>query len=88
VAGPGPPAGAAGARAGAAPASPHLGAGRGFAGYLWRAWRRGRRAGCLPALPWDELLAEPLDAVRRLARIGPPEAAHPEGVRVGDASAR
>jgi len=50
--------------------------------YLWRAWRRGRRAGCLAALPWEALLATPLDEVRRLARIEPPERAHPEGVRV------
>ena len=29
---------------------------KGFARYLWRAWRRGRHAGCLESLPWEELL--------------------------------
>jgi len=37
---------------------------------LARAWRRGRRAGCLGALPFELLLAEPLDDVRRLAGLG------------------
>lgn len=59
--------------------------GRGYARYLWRAWRRGRRAGCLAAMPWEELLALPLDDVRRLAGIEPPERVHPEGVRFGGA---
>jgi ubiquinone biosynthesis protein COQ4 len=57
--------------------------GRGFALYLLRAWRRGRRAGCLAAMPWEELLALPLDDVRALAGIEPPERAHSGGVRVG-----
>jgi ubiquinone biosynthesis protein COQ4 len=57
-------------------------AGPRYARYLWRAWRRGRRAGCLAAMPWEELLALPLAEVRRLAGIEPPEVAHPEGVRV------
>lgn len=56
--------------------------GPGFALYLWRAWRRGRRAGCLAAMPWEELLALPLDEVRRLAGIDAPERVHPGGVRV------
>ena len=63
------------------------GAGRGWARYLWRAWRRGRRAGCLGALAWEELLARPLAEVRALAGIEPPEAVHPEGVRVEAATA-
>lgn len=50
--------------------------------YLWRAWRRGRRAGCLAAMPWEELLAAPLAEVRRLAQIEAPEVVHPGGVRV------
>jgi ubiquinone biosynthesis protein COQ4 len=56
--------------------------GPGFARYLARAWRRGRRAGRLAALPWEELLPRPLAEVRRIAGIEPPEAVHPEGVRV------
>jgi len=31
----------------------------------WRAWRAGRRAAVLIAAPWEELLAWPLDEVRR-----------------------
>ena len=55
--------------------------GRGFARYLWRAWRRGRRAGCVAALPWEELLALPLTDVRRIAGVAPPDVVHPEGIR-------
>ena len=36
---------------------------------LLRAWRRGRRVGCVPALPYERLLAAPLDEVRRLAGV-------------------
>jgi ubiquinone biosynthesis protein COQ4 len=57
------------------------GAGPGWARYLWRAWRRGWRAGALGAMPWEELLARPLAEVRALAGIEPPDAVHPEGVR-------
>jgi ubiquinone biosynthesis protein COQ4 len=46
-------------------------AGPGWPLRLLRAWRRGRRAGCLGALPYERLLAEPLEAVRRLAGIEP-----------------
>lgn len=59
-------------------------AGLGFAGYLYRAWRRGRRAAWLPALPYEDLLEQPLEAVRRLARIEPASVAHPGGIRRGD----
>jgi ubiquinone biosynthesis protein COQ4 len=48
--------------------------------YVWRAWRRGRRAANLSALPYEELLPLPLDAVRRAVGIDPPERAHPGGV--------
>jgi ubiquinone biosynthesis protein COQ4 len=52
--------------------------------YLLRAWRRGRRAAMLPAVPYEELLARPLDEVRRLLHIEPPEVAHPEGIVVAN----
>jgi ubiquinone biosynthesis protein COQ4 len=55
---------------------------RGWLRYLWRARRRGRRAGLLVALPFEDLLPSPLADVRRLAGIEAPERAHPEGVRV------
>jgi ubiquinone biosynthesis protein COQ4 len=48
--------------------------------YVWRAWRRGRRAANLATLPYEELLPLPLDAVRRALRIDPPAQAHPGGV--------
>lgn len=55
-------------------------AGRGWPRYLWRAWRRGRRAAPLDVVAWEELLPLPLDAVRRAVGLDPPQAAHPEGV--------
>ena len=54
--------------------------GLGWIPYAWRAWRRGRRATCLAALPYEKLLPMPLDAVRGAAGIEPPERAHPGGV--------
>ena len=63
------------------------GAGRGWWRYLGRAWRRGRRAGALGALPWEELLPLPLAEVRRIAGIEPPERVHRDGVRVGSPDA-
>jgi ubiquinone biosynthesis protein COQ4 len=48
--------------------------------YLWRAWRRGRRAARLDVLPYEELLALPLDAVRDAVGIEAPERAHPGGI--------
>ena len=53
--------------------------------YLYRAWRRRRRASWLLVVPYERLLPEPLDAVRRELRIEPPESAHPQGIIVGDA---
>ena len=55
--------------------------GRGWWLYLLRAWRRGRRAGCLAALPFERLLGAPLADVRRLVGIEAPEVAHRGGVR-------
>lgn len=52
--------------------------------YLWRAWRRGRRAAMLPAARYEELLPLPLDEVRRRLDIAPPETAHPGGILVAD----
>lgn len=48
--------------------------------YLWRAWRRGRRAAPLDVLRYEELLPLPLDAVREAVGIEPPERAHPGGI--------
>lgn len=52
--------------------------------YLFRAWRRGRRAALLTVAPYEQLLAQPLDEVRALLRIQPARAAHPEGILVGN----
>ena len=54
-----------------------------FLGYDFRAWRRGRRAAWLPALPWEELLPLRVDTVRRLAGIAEASAVHPGGVLRG-----
>jgi ubiquinone biosynthesis protein COQ4 len=50
--------------------------------YLWRCWRRGRRAHFLALARYEELLPRPLDEVRRELGIEPPERAHPGGVLV------
>lgn len=50
--------------------------------YLWRAFRRGRRAAQLTVARYEELLSLPLDEVRRRMAIEPPPIAHPEGVLV------
>lgn len=55
---------------------------RGWPLYLWRAWRRGRRAAPLDVLPYEELLPLPLDAVRRAVGMQAPQRVHPEGVLV------
>jgi ubiquinone biosynthesis protein COQ4 len=51
--------------------------------YQYRAWRRGRRAVQLVALPWEELLPLRLATVRRIARVGEPEETHAQGVMTG-----
>jgi ubiquinone biosynthesis protein COQ4 len=51
--------------------------------YDLRAWRRGRRAAWLVALPWEELLPMRLETVRRLAGVAPAEEAHPGGILRG-----
>ena len=43
---------------------------------MWRAWRRGRRAVPLAAVPFEQLLEEPLSAVRAALNIGEPGAIH------------
>jgi ubiquinone biosynthesis protein COQ4 len=50
--------------------------------YLWRAWRRGRRAALLCAARYEELLALPLEQVRQRLGVEPPALAHPEGILV------
>ena len=50
--------------------------------YLFRAYRRGRRAAQLTAVPYEELLPLPLAEVRRRLAIEPPSVAHPEGILV------
>lgn len=51
--------------------------------YLWRAYRRGRRAALLTAAPWEELLPLPVPEVRRRLRIEPAAVWHAEGIRAG-----
>jgi ubiquinone biosynthesis protein COQ4 len=55
--------------------------------YDFGAWRRGRRATWLAALPWEELLPLRLATVRRLARLDDARTAHPRGVLRGSRQA-
>jgi ubiquinone biosynthesis protein COQ4 len=55
--------------------------------YLFRAWRRGRRAGDLPLAPYEQLLALPLDEARLRLGIEPPRIAHPDGIVVAASGA-
>jgi len=57
--------------------------GVGFPRYLFHAWRRGRRARWLMALPYEELLEQPLETVREMAAIEPAARAHPGGILEG-----
>ncbi len=50
--------------------------------YLFRAYRRGRRAAQLTAVRYEDLLPLPLADVRRRLAIAPPRIAHPEGILV------
>jgi ubiquinone biosynthesis protein COQ4 len=52
--------------------------------YLWRAWRRGRKAKLLPAAAWEELLLLPVAEARRRLGVSAPEEAHPDGILVAD----
>ena len=51
--------------------------------YDFRAWRQGRRAAWLPALPFEELLPLRLETVRRLAGVAEASDVHPRGVLRG-----
>jgi len=51
--------------------------------YVLGAWRRGRRAAWLVALPWEELLPLRLTTVRRLAGVCEANEVHPGGVLRG-----
>jgi ubiquinone biosynthesis protein COQ4 len=51
--------------------------------YLWRAYRRGRRATLLTAAPYEELLPLPVAEVRGRLGIEPAAAWHAEGIRSG-----
>jgi len=57
--------------------------GVGLAREIYRAWRRGRRAVWLFALPYETLLRQPLEAVRVLAGVEPADRAHPNGIPRG-----
>lgn len=50
--------------------------------YLWRAWRRGRRASMLAGARYEELMPLPLEEVRRILGVAPPQVAHPGGILV------
>ena len=58
-----------------------------FLAYDFRAWRRGRRAVWLPALPWEELLPLRVETVCRLARVAPASEVHRHGVLRGSPDA-
>jgi ubiquinone biosynthesis protein COQ4 len=58
--------------------------GRPWFPYLFRAWRRGRAASSLVALPYEELLPLRLDTLRRLTGLADSLEAHPGGILRGD----
>ena len=51
--------------------------------YLWRAYRRGRRAKLLTAAHWEELLPLPVQEVRERLGVEPAALWHAEGIRAG-----
>ena len=51
--------------------------------YLWRAYRRGRRAKLLTAAPFEELLPLPVPEVRERLGIEPAALWHADGIRAG-----
>src|SRR6185295_3317255 len=60
----------------------------GWLRYLYRAWRRGRRAAWLPAVAYERLFAMPLEEVRRALRIAPAATVHPGGIIVASVYTR
>lgn len=52
--------------------------------YLFRAWRRGRRASLLTTAAYEQLLPLPLADVRRQLRIRPQSESHPGGILAGN----
>lgn len=52
--------------------------------YLYRAWRRGRRAAQLSVVPYERLLSQPLQEVRRRLMIEPLDDVHPQGIIAGN----
>lgn len=52
--------------------------------HLYRSWRRGRSASKLDLARYEELLALPIDAVRRQLGIEPAAVAHPTGILRGN----
>ncbi len=51
--------------------------------YLWRAYRRGRRASLLTAAPYEELLPLPVTEVRARLGVEPSAAWHADGILAG-----
>ena len=60
--------------------------GVGWLRYDYRAWRRGRHAAWLPAMPWEELLSMRLSTVRALLGIEASATAHPDGILRADST--
>ena len=52
--------------------------------YLYRAWRRGRRAALLTSVAYEDLLPLPLKEVRTRLQIQPASQAHPEGIIIAN----
>jgi ubiquinone biosynthesis protein COQ4 len=52
--------------------------------YMAQAWRRGRQTAWLPPVHYEDLLALPLDEVRRILKIPSPRAAHGRDVIVAN----